>query len=217
MRRTVVGLGLLLFASLAPVAGPDRAPPVSSDVRSQANAYANQMIATFQYVQNSYFRKVSASALAEAGVTGLYEVAREPLPSGMKADVGRGQNLDDVRPLLVAARERLGNVEAVGGQSAIHVSIKALTRVLDPYTGIPNRNDSRRAFTTSPGMAGIGVELEGDIDALVPMQADIGGLNTRPPARHAGPTGPVRIAEVLPGGPAQLAGMRPRDVNTHVH
>lgn len=216
MRRTVVGLGLLLFAPLSLAAAPDRAPPVSSDVRSQANAYANQMIATFQYIQNTYFRKVSAAVLAEAAVTGLFEVAREPLPSGMKADLGRAETLDDVRPILVAARERLGDAEAVRGQAGVLVSIKALTRVLDPYTGIPNRNDSRRAFTSSPGMAGIGVELEGDVDALVPQQIEMGGMNTRPPVRAAGPTGPVRIAEVLPGGPAQLAGLRPGDVITHV-
>src|SRR5262249_4353897 len=216
MRRTVVGLGLLLFASLAPAAGPDRAPPVSSDVRSQANAYANQMIAAFQHIQNNYFRKMSASALAEAAVTGLYEVAREPLPSGMKADLARAQNLDEVRPLLVAARERLGDAEAVGGQNAIFVSIKSLTRVLDPYTGILNRNDSRRAYQPSPGVPGIGVELEGDFDAQMPYQMEMGGFNSRPPMRAAGPTGPVRIAEVLPGGPAQLAGVRPGDVITHV-
>jgi C-terminal peptidase prc len=216
MRRTVVGLGLLLLASLAPAAGPDRSPHVSSEVRSQANAYANQMIAAFQHIQNNYFRKVSASSLAEAAVTGLYEVAREPLPSGTKADLGRAQTLDDVRPLLVAARERLGDAEVIGGQNAIYVSIKALTRVLDPYTGIPNRNDSRRAFQPSPGVPGIGVELEGDVDAQVPYQMEMGGFNSRPPMRPAGPTGPVRIADVLPGGPAQLAGVRPGDVITHV-
>src|SRR5262245_23146599 len=216
MRRTVVGLGLLLVTPLVPAASPDRSPPVSSDVRSQANAYANQMMATFQYIQTTYFRKVTASALAEAAVTSLYEVTREPLPSGMKADLARAENLDDVRPLLVAARERLGDAEPVRGQNAILVSTKALTRVLDPYTGIPNRNDSRRAFTSSPGMAGIGVELEGDFDALMPMQADLGGMESKRPQRSNGPVGPVRIADVLPGGPAQLAGVRPGDVITHV-
>src|SRR5947209_5000236 len=88
MRRTVVGLGLLLLAAPALAANPDRpAHHPSADVRSQANAYANQMIATFQYIQATYFRKVSGSTLADAALVGLYEVAREPLPSGLKADL----------------------------------------------------------------------------------------------------------------------------------
>src|SRR5262249_6269029 len=94
--------------------------------------------------------------------------------------------------------------------------IKSLTRVLDPYTGILNRNDSRRAYQPSPGVPGIGVELEGDVDAQMPYQMEMGGFNSRHPMRAAGPTGPVRIAEVLPGGPAPLAGVRPGEVITHV-
>src|SRR5438105_171561 len=79
--------------------------------------------------------------------------------------------------------------------------------VLDPDTGIPSRNDSRRAFTSSPGINSVGVELEGDVDAVLPNMFDPNRLDGGQPVRPTGPIGPVRIADVLPGGPAQLAGV----------
>ena len=36
-------------------------------------------------------------------------------------------------------------------------------------------------------------------------------------SRYDKPFGPVRVTEVLPGGPAQRAGVRPDDVLTHIN
>ncbi|HLZ08447.1 MAG TPA: S41 family peptidase, partial [Chloroflexota bacterium] len=105
---------------------------------------------------------------------------------------------------------------AVRGQRGILVSIRALTRVLDPHTGIPNRNDSRRAFTMSSGITGIGIELDGEIDVYQTNLMLNDMQMPRQPVRPITLTGPLHIAEVLPGGPAQLAGLRPGDVITQI-
>jgi hypothetical protein len=147
MRSTVAGLVLLIFA-LPTFAGTPQRSDASSAVRTQANSYANQMMETIRFIQNGYFRKISGATLVEASVAGLYEVAREPLPSGLKAELARAESDDDLRRILVSAREALGESDAIQGQKAVYVSTKALTRVLDPYSGFPSRNDSRRAFTS---------------------------------------------------------------------
>ncbi len=217
MRRTIVGLGLLVFALPTFAASPERRTnPVSSAVRLQANAYANQIVTTIQHIQQTYYREVSGPALAEAALVSLYEIAREPLPSGLKADLARTDNLNDLRSILVSARERLGDSEAIRGQRGMFISIRALTRVLDPYTCIPSRNDSRRAFTSSSGVTGIGIEVEGEIDVYPLALLNDDMQMPRLPVQPISLSGPLRITDVLPGGPAQLAGVRPGDVITQI-
>jgi carboxyl-terminal processing protease len=60
------------------------------------------------------------------------------------------------------------------------------------------------------------VELECDIDIGTENLFNTERMALVGPARPVGPIGPVRILDVLPGGSAQLAGLRPGDVITQI-
>src|SRR5262249_3642201 len=78
-------------------------------------------------------------------------------------------------------------VEPIRGQNALLASCRAMAHALDPYSAVVTGEDLRRGSGVDE-QTGVGIELE----------------------ENAG-VGPLIVRTVLPGGPAQQAGVRPGD------
>jgi len=216
MRRVIAFLAFVLASSPAWTAQPgDNAPNgIPPHVRAQGQTYAQQMIAAISYIKSAYVREVSKAALVEAAVQGLYETAREPLPAGLQSDLERARVDVDFERILLSAREQLGDREELRDHKSIVISLKAIPRVLDPYCGIPTAKEVRRSYGDQTQDL-IGLELESAFDNTPVLTEDEimpRGARPRPMPRN----GPFRILDVLPGTPAQRAGIKPGDLLTHI-
>jgi C-terminal processing protease CtpA/Prc len=204
-----------ILASPAPAAPPPSAPPAAKDrkeSRAESRKFAQQLAYLTEQITQHYVRPVSREDLLEAALAGLYQAARKPPPRDLKAQVRQAVSLsgmlraqasaggeelssvdrpptDPVEKLLARLREQVGAAEALQGQNPVLLSCKALTRLLDPHSGIVTAEEQRRAVGLDNENVGVGLELK---DAPAP--------------------GPLVIEAVHAGGPAQRVGLRPGDV-----
>jgi carboxyl-terminal processing protease len=167
-----------------------------TQLHSDAQNYSHQLLYLADQVAEHYIRPVSRQELLLAALQGLYEAARVPVPGNLSPDLeraARAANADqELLTLMSRWRESLGDPEPLRGNHALLASCRAMMRMLDPYSGIITGEDLRRGNGVDQ-QDGVGVEL-----------ADNAGV------------GPLLIKTVLPGGPAQVAGVRPGDEITHV-
>jgi carboxyl-terminal processing protease len=196
MRRLLASVAVLLGGSLllvvaAPVSREPVKPP-AADAQAEAETYAQLLHYTVQAVTMRYVRPVPREQLLTAALKGLYEAAGAPLPGGLAADLAKAKTDADVLRLLARARAGLGNPEPLRNDGALLASCRAIARSLDPYSAVVTGEDLRRGSGVDQ-RDGVGVEL-----------ADNLGV------------GPLRIKNVLPGGSAQQAGVRPDDEITHI-
>lgn len=221
MRRR--GLGLIILAILASEIKADSAPPAPDPVKNRkelkANArkYAQQLHFLIEQVSNQYIRPVTREDLLEAALTGLYQAARRSPPHDLRAQIRQAVSLsgmmrnqvqavqafaqppsdraptDPVEKLLVRLREEVGDPAALEGQNVTLLSCKAMTRVLDPHSGVVTAEEQRRNLTTDQESQGMGLTFK---ESLTPRE--------------------LEVETVLSGSPAQRAGMRPGDVVTHL-
>lgn len=212
MRRMVAGLTLLVAALPALAVNPSDSARSNPESRAQAQHLVQQLMPFIDYVEQNYFRPVTRAALLDAAVSGLYEAVREPLPAGLRNDLVRTKRPDELTNIVLAARERLGNAEAIQGQKGLLLCIQAVSRSLDPYCGIPGPGD-RRAMA-GEGYFGVGIELESD--PVSPVLPNFGEVDVQMRNPYGSKRGPVRIVDVLPGGPAQRAGIQAGDLITHI-
>jgi C-terminal peptidase prc len=139
-----------------------------------------------------YARPVARPDLLTAALRGLYEAAGSTVPTSLAAEVKKTQDADNkVVELIQRHRMRLGNVVALRGERAMEVSLWAVLRALDPYCFLTHGNDY--TVRTTDDRDGVGLELDENFG-----------------------TGPLRVKSVVPGGPAQMAGIWPRDLITHL-
>jgi carboxyl-terminal processing protease len=215
MRALTIAAGLLIGSAHAVwAANPgDVAPRASSEfVRSQATAYSSAMMNVFRIIDDTYIRPVPKVELARAALVGLYEAAREPIPASLWAELAQAKQPGQIAYLLETARERLGDLESLRDHKAVQASVSNLSGALDPFSGFPpsnRRNDSR------VDSIGVGIEFDWKSATKETRESD----EIVPTHQHVvpgGPSGPYQIDDVLPGSPAQRAGVRPGDVITRI-
>jgi carboxyl-terminal processing protease len=208
MRPVVIGfIGLLAIQGLRADPGAPPTADTTEFVRVQAAKYTSDLMVFFRWVETNYVRPVSRKDLALAALEGLYEAAKEPFPNSLRADVAHADDDDELRQIIRQARLRLGDREELRDSRALLASLRTVPRVLDPYSGLPQPGD-RRSLSLAQ-VYGVGIDFESLPDALaswLDQQKD--GFGSRfVPSR-----GPARVASVMPGSPAQQAGVRPGDI-----
>ncbi|HTU18647.1 MAG TPA: S41 family peptidase [Gemmataceae bacterium] len=222
-----ISLLIVLLAAAAPAPSPPApapAPPANKIYRTpgENEMFAQMLLQAVNWVEEIYVRPVSRVDLLETALTALYEKARRPVPRNLRRRIERAEKasavpseatenappplvpalaprrapIADDRPLVDLIRDvraQLGKVENLGSVDPLHVGCQAMLRSLDPYSGVLATKEDCRAVGTSPERDGFGLEVP-DEDA-----------------EH------VFIRDVLPGSPAQEAGLRAGDEIVRLH
>jgi len=216
---------LLGVAVAAPVPSPPPVAPSSppAGISDDAEAFAHNLLAAVNTVSEIYVRPVSRIDLLQTALTGLYEAARLPLPRDLRRRIERAEKeavaqapmeanvntpaplvpvlaprrnpvLDDrpVIDLVRAVRVEVGKAKDLEGEDPLRLACQAMMRSLDPYSAVISPTEEHRTISDTPDR-GFGLE--------VPDSA----------------AGRVVIKDVLPGGPAQRAGLLPGDEILRVH
>jgi carboxyl-terminal processing protease len=192
MRRTLPVLAWLLcpaslFAAPVPAGHHTAAAPASeAEVRAAAQEYGQNLSQVLEYIERLYVRPVNRAELIEAALIGLYEAAQVPVPARLKTDIKKaeGAALD---ALLVKARARLGNPDALQGRRALIASCRAIMRSLDSFCTVVTGEEAASSSGFEQNY-GLGIDLVEKSGA-----------------------GPAVIKAVVPGGPAQRAGLQAGD------
>jgi carboxyl-terminal processing protease len=172
--------------------------------------YPQNLLHTVETIESNYVRPVSRVDLLFAALSGLYELSGESPPESLRADVDRAVRAKDVQRLidstfkrpnlpaeqpddsavlrLIERTRKLPEIaKRVNDEEALLTSSRAMVRILDPYCEVLIGDEARRSAGNMDNF-GTGIDLD-ENDS----------------------TGAVRIKEVLPGSPAQKAGLRPGD------
>ena len=167
--------------------------PADSKTDSDAIQYAQNLDYTINAIIEDYVRPVSRAELVTAALVGMYEAAGVSVPSSLQADVQAAKTDQQQIELMKQTRKKLGNVEPLKGTNGLIVSIRAMCKSLDPHSSLMTGEEllvGSRDETTN----GFGLECS---------------------ENPAG--GPIPIKNVVPGSPAQKAGLRPGDRITEIH
>jgi carboxyl-terminal processing protease len=165
----------------------------SAESRSAGAVYARHLEYTINLIVDEYVRPVSRTDLMFAALSGLYEEAKVPVPSSLRADIEAAKSDSARVALMTEARQKLGDLESLRGTAALVASIQAMCKSLDPYTTLLSGEELVRV-NQEENNRGLGLEFHKN-----------------------GGNGPVRIKNVLPGSPAQKAGLRPDDLITQIN
>ncbi len=211
MLLMVLGGGVL--ASPVPPGGPSAKNPKA--LHEEAQRYAQQMSLFTDQLVMHYFRPLQREDLLEAAILGLYQAARQAPPRNLKSQLReavsrsvmlRTQALqqaqqhvadrprqDPVEQLLLQVREELGDQLNQAGQPAALLSARAISRLLDPHSGVVSVEEQRRNIGMDHDCVGVGVVFK-------ELQA----------------TDVLEIETVYPGGPAQRVGLKTGDRITRI-
>jgi carboxyl-terminal processing protease len=166
------------------------APPLES---TEAQRYAQQMGRIIEHIRDKYVRPVSRADLTAAALRGMYDAAQIPVPTALQTEVIRaGGDVYELHKLLARIRESLGNPEPLRGPQAILASLQGLIQTLDPFCLLLTGPELDRSSSTTPHQHGLGLELVANSGS------------------------PLVIKAVVPGSPAQKAGLRPGDQITRL-
>jgi carboxyl-terminal processing protease len=217
-----------LFLAAAPVPSPPPpAPPSPAPTNGYRQpddneAFAQLLLGATSWVSEIYVRPISRVDLLHTALTALYETAHRPVPRDLRQRIERAEMAamaqgtaaantppplvpalalrrapvgDDlaVLQLIRSVRKDLGRVENLGGADPLRVSCQAMLRSLDPYSSVLASKEDRRAIGAAPERDGFGLEVPDDDSER------------------------VVIRDVLPGSPAQQAGLRCGDEIVRLH
>jgi carboxyl-terminal processing protease len=196
MRRLVLPL-VWLVATVPVVAAPVPGTPVAPlsptarvHLRAAVRKYAEQLTLIVQEASLTYVRAVSQAELAEAALRNLYAAADVPFPHGLRQRLERAEKAGMMLDAILQAREDLGDREPLRHPADFLASLRGMVRILDPHCAVVSRDGS--AGREGTHLFGLGLQL-------APLAA-----------RKS-----LIVKSVVPGSPAQKAGLKPGDQITH--
>jgi carboxyl-terminal processing protease len=218
-------LSAALIISASPVPAPPPAPAKVDEV--QLNQFANVVENLAFHVKSNYVKTtVSEKELLEGAVRGLYDELGRAVPEKVKEAIHNTNNQIDRLAVLKDVRASLGNHPLLAGSRSLFAAINGFRYATDPICGLASARVNTYASIDQD--FGVGIELEGvsgtrwaiyqvehgvATGAITPM-----GYFGAPPKADAVPSPavfPWRVKRVIPGSPAQKAGVKPGDLITH--
>lgn len=226
---SVTVLGMAMFAPADPVpGGPPPANKVEAVDRGQAVNFAYIVTQLAARIEDEYARDVKMKDLVAGALRGLHEEAGVPVPDELLRKVQQSGDHTELVNLLVEARMRLGNIPQLSGTRSLFAAIGGFRHAIDPACSLVSQRVNTYASIDQD--FGIGLELDGATGPRwVRYQVEYAtALRWLGPSGYFGPVPaadavpppmalPWRVKRVIPGSPAQLAGIRPGDAITHLN
>ncbi len=219
-------LGLALLAPASPVPDGQPAGKVGAVERSQAVNFAHIVLQLAARIQDDYTAQVEVPDLLVGAVRELYAEAGATPPDELIDAVTSSRGYTEQLNLLVEARMKLGDHPALRGPRSLFAAIDGFRRALDPGCVLMTRRV--QSFSSIECDFGIGIELEGatgprwamyqyEYATAVRWTAPTGWFGPVPKRDEVPPPTaiPWRVKRVIPGSPAQKAGVQPGDAITH--
>lgn len=204
---------LAAAAAVLPVPPRDAPTPQATEaVATEAREFCRELRGYIEEIPKQYYLPVARQPLLRAALAGLYEAARQPTPPELADAVASAYREGRADELMYDTYVGLSGHDAVRGKDkALLVALAALPSVLDPYCGLIGQQSFRQldfpVEARSAGLIFAGMTLGVDRPRFDPSGA----------SRATVPAGPLRVAQVIAGGPGQLAGVEPDDLIVRVN